>query len=223
MALAHSPRIVTDGLVLCLDAANPKSYPGSGTTWFDISGNGKNGTLNNSVGYSTDNKGCMVFDGVNDNVTFANPLNQTQTGQEWTVQSWINITTKPPQLLIEGLNAGLYIEYSQGNNSLLYLNSGVNDYYTYGGQFTAQGWVLCTFRFNNASGLRQIWRNTTNISTSGPNRTSTPSGQQSTFRLGSTGTGTILGRVGTLTFYNRYISDSEIQQNFNAVRGRFGI
>ena len=48
MALAHSPKIVTDGLVLCLDAGNPKSYPGSGTTWYDLSGNGNNGTNSNS-------------------------------------------------------------------------------------------------------------------------------------------------------------------------------
>jgi hypothetical protein len=52
MALSHSPSIVTDGLVLCLDAGNPKSYPGSGTTWTDLSGNGNNGTLVNGVGYS---------------------------------------------------------------------------------------------------------------------------------------------------------------------------
>jgi hypothetical protein len=51
MSLIHSPRIVTDGLVLCLDAGNPKSYTGSGTTWTDLSGNGNNGTLTNSPTY----------------------------------------------------------------------------------------------------------------------------------------------------------------------------
>jgi hypothetical protein len=66
MALSHSPSIVTDGLVLCLDAGNPKSYPGSGTTWTDLSGNGNNGTLVNGVGYSGDNLGSLSFDGVND-------------------------------------------------------------------------------------------------------------------------------------------------------------
>jgi hypothetical protein len=45
MAISYNPRIVTDGLVLALDAGNPKSYPGSGTTWTDLSGNGNNGTL----------------------------------------------------------------------------------------------------------------------------------------------------------------------------------
>lgn len=66
MALAHNPKIVTDGLVLCLDAANPKSYPGSGTVWSDLSGNGNNGTLVNGVGYNSNNGGYLTFDGSND-------------------------------------------------------------------------------------------------------------------------------------------------------------
>ena len=54
MALAHSPRIITDGLVLCLDAGNTKSYPGSGTAWSDLSGQGNNGTLTNGPTYSSE-------------------------------------------------------------------------------------------------------------------------------------------------------------------------
>jgi hypothetical protein len=46
MALYHSPLVVTDGLVLYLDAANRKSYPGTGTTWYDLTGNGLNGYIN---------------------------------------------------------------------------------------------------------------------------------------------------------------------------------
>ena len=68
MGLAHSPRIVRDGLVLYLDAANIKSYPGSGTTWTDISGKDYDGTLINGPTFSSDNLGCVVFDGSNDTV-----------------------------------------------------------------------------------------------------------------------------------------------------------
>ena len=63
MGTSYNPHIVSDGLVLCLDAANPRSYPGSGTSWYDLSGNGNNGTLVNGVGYSSDNAGSLVFDG----------------------------------------------------------------------------------------------------------------------------------------------------------------
>ena len=58
--------IVTDGLVLHLDAGNPLSYPGSGTTWNDLSGNNNNGTMIGGVTYNSDNGGVMIFDGVDD-------------------------------------------------------------------------------------------------------------------------------------------------------------
>lgn len=216
-------KIVTNGLVLNLNAADPNSYPGSGTTWTDISGNGNNGTLTNGPTFSSTNGGNIVFDGTNDYVSLPNPLNQSNLSQIWTVQAWIKIQSKPPQYLIEGLNAGLWIEFYQGNNSLLYLNGGANDYYTYGGQFTNQGWVMSTFRFNNATGDRQIWRNLTNISTGGPNNTFTPSGQGSTFNIGSNGSATILGSVACINMYNRYLTDQEIAQNYNAQKSRFGL
>ena len=58
--------IVTDGLKLWLDASNPLSYPGTGTTWYDLSGNGNNGTMINGVTYNAANGGVMRFDGVDD-------------------------------------------------------------------------------------------------------------------------------------------------------------
>ena len=67
MGLRHSPKIVTDGLVLCLDAANVKSYPGSGDTWYDLSGNGYDGTLINGASYDSTDK-CIVFDSTNEEV-----------------------------------------------------------------------------------------------------------------------------------------------------------
>jgi hypothetical protein len=210
------PAIITDGLVLNLDASFIPSYPKNGTTWYDISDGGNHSTLFNGITFSSDAGGCVVFDGTNDYATFSNPLNQTQLTQVWTVQAWINITTSPRQRLIGGLNSGLFIEYTQGNNSLLYLNAGVDDYYTYGGQFTSQGWVLATFRFNNSNGNRQIWRNLSNISTTGPNKTSIPAGQSGTFTIGSNDSQTILGKIGSIMIYDKYLTDSEIAKNYNA-------
>ena len=73
MGLAHSPRIVTDGLVLCVDAASKRSYPGTGTTWTDLKG-GNNGTLTNGPTFSSANGGSVVFDGTNDYTNFGNIL-----------------------------------------------------------------------------------------------------------------------------------------------------
>ena len=61
MSLIHNANVVRDGLVLYLDAANPKSYPGSGTTWYDLSGNSKNGALTNGPTYNLLNNGVLFL------------------------------------------------------------------------------------------------------------------------------------------------------------------
>lgn len=222
MAQYYSPKIVTSGLVTLFDAANNKSYPGSGTKIYDLSATRGTGTFTGTLSYSTLGGGSLSFDGSNSYVSFSNPLGQSATAQVWTVQSWINITHNGvalPQCLVLGMNNGNIIEAWQGNNSIMYLSDGVNDYYTYGGQFTAQGWVMATFRFNNANGNRQILRNLTDTSTGGPNNTSTPSGLAANFTMGNYA----LGNIANLLIYNRYLSDSELLQNYEAQRGRFGV
>ena len=75
-AAASGPNIVEDGLVLALDAGNTKSYPGSGTTWTDLSGKGNNGTLTNGPTFDSGNGGAIFFDGGNDYVTTGNTLTE---------------------------------------------------------------------------------------------------------------------------------------------------
>ena len=223
MSTQGGPKIVRDdSLKLHLDAGDKNSFVSVGGGWRDISGNGNHGTFTGSPTYSAAYGGSLSYDGTNMFVTVPNPLGQTATAQVWTVVSWINITHNSvvlPQYLVAGMNQGNLIEAWQGDNSIMYLNSGVNDYYTYGGQFTAQGWVMATFRFNNATGDRQILRNLTNISTSGPNNTSTPAGLTSTFTIGNY----VLGNMANVLIYNKYLSDAEVSQNFSAMRGRFGV
>ena len=66
MAILYNPGIITNRLVMCLDAANIKSYPGTGTAWSDLSGNGNTGTLTNGPVYNSGNGGYISFDGSND-------------------------------------------------------------------------------------------------------------------------------------------------------------
>jgi hypothetical protein len=66
MSASAGPDIITDGLVLCFDAGNRKSYPGSGNTWRDLAGRGLNGTLINGPTFNSSNGGSIVFDGSND-------------------------------------------------------------------------------------------------------------------------------------------------------------
>jgi hypothetical protein len=87
MAVNYSPKIITDGLVLYLDAANTRSYPGSGTVWSDLSRGGNNGTLRNGPTFNSGNGGSIVFDGVNDYASF--PNNTNLDNQKITMENWV--------------------------------------------------------------------------------------------------------------------------------------
>lgn len=215
MAVHYNSRIIPEGLVLYLDAANVKSYPGSGTAWSDLSPFKRTATLVGSPTYNS--AGYFVFTG-SQTVTVANPLtSQSSIMQTWTISAWLNIDDTANQSLVN-LNAGLFPSYG-ANNSLLYLNSGVNDYYTYGGDIGALGWRYVTFRFDNISGYRKIYSNAVDITTSGPNATSTPSGIPSTWTIASN----LRGNLAELEVYDRLLSDEQVFQNFTASRRRFGV
>ena len=87
MGLSHSPRIVTDGLVFCVDAANKRSYPGVGTTWTDLTANKNNGTLTNGPTFDSANGGSIVFDGTNDYVDLGSSLS-ISTSSPFSVEFW---------------------------------------------------------------------------------------------------------------------------------------
>ena len=89
MALAHSPRIVRDSLILYVDAANPKSYPGSGTTWKDLSGSNHHLTLNNGPTFNSNFGGYLDFDGTNDSAT-AEIGNLAGTTKDATMSIWMD-------------------------------------------------------------------------------------------------------------------------------------
>ena len=103
MACFSGTNIVNDGLVLHLDAANKNSYPGSGTTWKDLSGNENNGTLVNGVGYNSDNKGAMVFSTNNQYVPSSTNLETVDSigglladsGTIFSVNTWFKWVSNP--------------------------------------------------------------------------------------------------------------------------------
>jgi hypothetical protein len=231
MGAAAGPDIVTDGLVLCLDAADEKSYSGSGTTWYDRSGNGNNGNLVNGVGYSEDNLGSLSFDGVDDycRISNASVLNSIGDG-DFTVSIWIYRATNPPY----------------GNGEMLYQSSDTNN-----------GIVICvsntSFRIelrdrqstNNTNGsvggifTAGIWNNVV-LSKSGTTYKGYSQGiyrgQFTSYQDVSTTTGFVdIGRVSwwgpscwegninVVKVYNRALTDSEIKQNYNALKGRFNL
>jgi hypothetical protein len=213
--------IVQNGLVLNLDAGNPYSYAGSGTTWYDVSGGGYNATIVNAPTFVSDSIKYFTCSSTQ-NFTISNPISsQPNLSQIWTVSAWVNIDTitgAAARYLISGLNNGVAVEWFD-SGTLLYLNGGANDYYTYGSSIEGSGWVYLTFLFRNSDGYRKIYNNLIDITTSGPNNTSTPAGNLATFTIANN----MRGKIAQIIMYNRLLTVAEIAQNYNTTKGRFGL
>jgi hypothetical protein len=124
MGLAHSPRIATDGLVLCLDAANQKSYPGSSIIWTDISGNGNNGTLTNGTELVKQNS--IALDGSGDFLTLTN-LSATYLSNDFCVESWVYVTTQSNQMFFNTVphnSFGISLNRGGSGQTALYIGNG---------------------------------------------------------------------------------------------------
>jgi len=231
MATNYNPRTVTDGLVLYLDAANPKSYPGSGTVWTDLSGNGNDGTLVNGVGYNSANNGSMVFDGSDDYVTTSNQLDPIAYGlfadstSFWSVSSWfLPDTSNSAAGAITSKGGGIggqatYVVWEEGTALKVRLRGGtILDITT----SLTSNWNEVVITWDGTSA--KAYLNGLYISDIVIGSFSKQTNNFNMGAAGGTGTGVrYLGRISDTKVYNRALSSSEIQQNFNALRGRFGI
>jgi hypothetical protein len=224
MAIAYNTSIVRNGLVLHLDAANAKSYPGSGTTWTDLSGQGNNGTLVNGVGYSSDNKGSMVFDGVDDYVDYGNnsTFNSTLNGDtNWTISYWIDAVTNGRVLDRGNLNTDptgsleLNVRTISRNNT-----SGASS--TLSTNIIGTGWNYVAIT-RTSSLLLSWYLNGTFSNSSQHTENYSGDGIWKTGRRANDLTFIFQGKISQLKIYNRVLTPQEIEQNFNASRGRYGI
>lgn len=220
MSLNHSPKIVTDGLVLCLDAANRKSYPGSGTTWFDRSGNNINGTLVNGVGYAVDS---LSFDGVNDVVNTTTSIIDRSDGQEITVSCWIKPTRTSGQYSVFCTNrsndANIYnwIFYQHITDGAIAFHGDNQNKSSY--VPTINVWINVTNTVT-AAGVSTLYVNGVPIHTV----TGYTYGNGTPSRLGigadPGGQEPFQGNISHVSIYNRALTISEVQQNYNALKGR---
>ena len=106
MSFAHSPKIVTDGLVLALDAGNVKSYVSGSTTWFDKSGFVNNGTLTNGPTFSSVNGGGIIFDGTDDYVITTSGLTPAlNIISSITLETWLKPTALASAFHGDGINS----------------------------------------------------------------------------------------------------------------------
>lgn len=221
MSLGHGATIVRDGLVLYLDAANEKSYPGSGTTWSDLSGNGNNGTLVNGPTYSTSDQGYFTFDGTNDYASATPPVPGTS---DFTVTVWVYTfnNTSNDYVWDFGSNGGtLSMGTSIGNYGFRYYNGYANSpLYTSGLVPNINRWYNVVISRNNYTTSMYV---DASFITSDTGDTRAING---TFHIGRYGGATgyeLDGRLSNIAIYNKALSAAEITQNFEATRGRFGI
>ena len=213
------PDIVQDGLVAVFDAGSTRSYPGTGTVWYNLIGT-VNGTLSaSSIGTTT--AGTMTFDGVDDSIDI--PL-ASLAGSNFTVIGVTQRTNAASGRIISGKN----------NNWLL------GQWSSYMRQYYPLGWVTGAGASPAAGTIddlnTHIWCGTGNISGNAyrfrddnveytTNTTSGTAGPNG-FSLGRYATGNNEYAIGTITLllvYNRVLTDAEIDQNFNAQKNRFGV
>ena len=229
MAIYDNPKIVTNGLVLCLDAGNRKSYPGSGTTWTDLSGLENNGTLTNGPTFNANNAGSIVFDGTNDYINCG--ANLAISGG-WTLSGFI-MSSVSSGIIIQRSSASPSYYQNYGifivNNNKFGCSTSADSYKRVESSTTmaTNTWYYVTGLYNSATKILSIYINgnfeaSSTALVGDPPTTGT---QYTTLGAGDglTAANRLTGNIAHASIYNRALSAAEVAQNFNATRKRFGI
>lgn len=212
------PNIITDGLILALDAANPTSYISGSTAWNDLSGNGYNGTLVNGPTFSTDAGGAIVFDGTDDYVS----SNQVGSSSQFSYEIFLKATNIAKDQMYIGYSA-ITSHYVRINGSRAFLSVNAN------GQRTLQhNQILQNNQFYHIISIYngvQLKIYVNNDLTSGAviNQTLSGWGTDRIGRWRDVDQRSFVGNIYLLRIYNRELSQQEIQQNYNANKTRFGL
>lgn len=235
--IAYMGNIVTQGLVLNLDAAIKGSYPGSGTVWSDISGNGNNGTLVNGPTFSSADYGSIMFDGVDDyvNTPYTAPIGTS----DFTFAAWLKFTTSQQSSVItKRVGAPTYEQLSifiagdaNGNtsgtklvindvksislNRLLISNNSYNDGLWH--YVTTTRTSTTTNLYIDGSFITSVSSSAIDLSTS--SKVFIGRGGDNQTVVGNA----FSGSIGITQLYNKLLSQQEVLQNYNAMKGRYGL
>mgnify|MGYP000695075059 CR=1 FL=1 len=252
MAVGYNPRIVTDGLVLALDAGNTKSYPGSGEYWYDLSGKGHTATRTNVSGYGgqvtynssgywdyTVNQPGVTSGAFQGNGFTFDDIILPTTGS-FTISTFI---LRDPNVRSVGDRETIFSNAGGADGwrfqitdtgRLYYLIGGINNVGYQEGAFNAGtslvdgNWHMATIVYDRAAvfGSSSVYGY---IDGTLLNSISIPSNNAAFTATNLPGVGyrgccdVFAGYIAQLSAYNKALTASEIQQNFNALRGRFGI
>ena len=212
------------GPVLCLDAGSKLSYPGTGTTWTDLSGSGNNGTLTNGPTFDSANGGSLVFDGVNDYVSTPLSLGGYTA---FTLAAWIKTTTASKEVVSTYGVTNIFEFWINPNKTIsIYTYSGASTTYRASSTVVGTGsWVYCVGTYNATTTLNMYINGVLdNGALTGTIPAFVNSGS-STVVIGNVNSGSFYfnGSISQVSIYNRALSATEISTNFELLRGRYGI
>jgi hypothetical protein len=213
--------ITTNGLILNIDSGNSNSYSGIGNTIYDLSGFGNTGTLTNGPTFSGLNGGSIVFDGTFKYILFSNNID---TNKDFTVNFWNRrLSTGATHNLLHGVNQTNYFQIRYNYLNVVQLvNSNIVDMGSFTGYTsTANNDVYLTVRFTKSSSTYDLFINGNYISSITNAQTFVTSGP--VLGSGYPGSEHFNGRIYSFTCYNRALSATEILQNYNATKSRFGL
>lgn len=223
MALNHAPRMVTANLVGFWDALHPGSYPGSGTTWYDISGNDNHATMMRTpLGYLAN--GAFTFNG-NGYFSIANNADWKLAGDA-TVCLWSNNAINGNVIKYQG---GSWTQWWLNNRAVSYNGNtiGGGECNMNLGAAASDGvWSMATFVIDRTAGFYYLYNNNANNRQSAV-ITSPALTVTSNLYFGARGdvpdSFTPTGAIGQVMIYNKALSNAEIIQNYNIFKGRYGL
>ena len=217
MALGHGPRVVTDGLVLALDAGDTNSYSGSGTTWNDLSGNGRNATVNGSPTFTNG-----YFDITSDStyISLSNSGLVPRTN-DFTYSTWINFdaTDNLDTIFENGSYTDTLLFRYQTNLVAVYAEGALIGNFSW----TATAGVWYNVVFKRESGTCSMYINNTLTGTPFTMTTDIDLANTNLFLMRSQHASNqfLNGKIATFSIYNRALTAQEILQNYNALKSRF--
>ncbi len=230
MACNYQNKIVSNGLVLCLDAADKKSYPGSGATWFDRSGRQGNGVSANSINFVSNDQKSLFLNG-NDFINLS--LNTSSFTTEATLSIFLKLLNSTPAVGnlsgIEKLSRSTIKEESHypWTDGQAYLgtfldnNIRINNI-VLSSTVIRTNWHMITITCSPGANNWKFFQNTELIKTAtGPSNIFFSS--DSIYSIGGSSLYKIQGNISNVLMYNKALNPEEIKQNFNTIKGRFGI
>jgi len=237
MGFYRGPNIVKDGLVLWLDAANPRSYPGSGTAWNDMSGNNNSGSLVNGPTFSSANYGSIAFDGTNDTVSVTKP-NPNVAGYI-SLCTWIKFNTydpgssSGPVIIHKGNHYTFQMRSQEGTDYWTYADSSLYNYMTFGfrqvpGLYQTNTWMNLVVTKDSSNTVR-LYKNGVLLDTRASFGSTLTQTNSTLFLSGYSDTDTnpttnlLNGNIGQVQIYNRALSPQEVKQNYDALKGRYSL